>query len=156
MLNNRTGRGFTLEEGHPNVIARGKKTMHTLNCYLLSRDGRPYAAVGTPGGDRQVQWDVQVISNLLDHGMNVQQAVEAPRWVSWPGTDPAFVDIPLQFRYEDRFDPDVIAEMERRGHRVDSMKEWGGGGALQVIERDESGMLQGGCDPRSRGIALGW
>ena len=156
MLNNRAGRGFTLEEGHPNVIEGGKKTMHTLNCYLLGRDGQHWTAVGTPGGDRQVQWDVQVISNLLDHGMDVQQAVESPRWVSWPGTDPASIDTPLQFRYEDRFDPDVIAEMKRRGHRVDAMMEWGGGGALQVIARDETGVLQGGCDPRSRGVALGW
>ena len=156
MLNNRAGRGFTLEEGHPNVMEGGKKTMHTLNCYLLCRDGRPYVAVGTPGGDRQAQWDAQVITNLLDHGMDVQQAVEAPRWVSWPGTDPALSDNPMQFHYEDRFDPEVIAELGRRSQRVVSMGEWGGGGALQVIVRDESEMLQGGCDPRSRGVALGW
>jgi gamma-glutamyltranspeptidase/glutathione hydrolase len=156
MLNNRAGRGFTLEEGHPNVIEGGKKTMHTLNCYLLCRDGRPYAAVGTPGGDRQAQWDIQVISNLLDHGMDVQQAVEAPRWVSWPGTDPALIDNPLEFHYEDRFDAGVIGELESRGHRVKSMTEWGGGGALQVIARKEDGTLLGGCDPRSRGVALGW
>lgn len=156
MLNNRAGRGFTLDEGHPNVIEGGKKTMHTLNCYLLCRDGRPYAAVGTPGGDRQAQWDAQVISNLLDHGMDVQQAVEAPRWVSSPGTDPASINTPMQFRYEDRFDPGVIEELARRGHRVNPMTEWGGGGALQVIARDGDGTLQGGCDPRSRGVALGW
>ena len=156
MLNNRAGRGFTLEEGHPNVMEGGKRTMHTLNCYLLCRDGRPYAAVGTPGGDRQAQWDAQVISNLVDHGMDVQQAVEAPRWVSWPGTDPALIDNPMQFHYEDRFDPGVIAELERRGHQVKSMSEWGGGGALQVIARGGDGTLQGGCDPRSKGVALGW
>ena len=131
--------------------------MHTLNCYLLGRNGRHWTAVGTPGGDRQVQWDVQVISNLLDHGMDVQQAVEAPRWVSWLGTDPALIDTPMQFHYEDRFDPNVIAEMERRGHRVDSMTEWGGGGALQVIARDESGVLSGGVRSAIEGcVALGW
>tara|TARA_Y100000588_G_C14280682_1_gene936979 strand:- start:7476 stop:9110 length:1635 start_codon:yes stop_codon:yes gene_type:complete len=156
MLNNRAGRGFTLEEGHPNVIEGGKKTMHTLNCYLLCREGQHWTAIGTPGGDRQVQWDVQVISNMIDHGMDVQQAVESPRWVSWPGTDPAFIDIPLQFRYENRFDPGVIVEMKRRGHLVDAMTEWGGGGALQVIARDDTGVLHGGCDPRSGGVALGW
>ena len=81
VLNNRAGRGFTLEEGHPNGIAGGKKTMHTLNCYLLCKEGRFWGVGGTPGGDRQVQWNVQTISNLLDFGMDVQETVEAPRWV---------------------------------------------------------------------------
>lgn len=156
MLNNRAGRGFTLEEGHPNVIEGGKKTMHTLNCYLLCQDGRPYAAVGTPGGDRQTQWDVQVIANLVDFGMDVQEAVEAPRWVSWPGTDPAMIDNPIELHYEDRFHPDSVTELGRRGHQTEPMSAWGGGGALQVIERREDGTLLGGCDPRSGGIALGW
>ena len=61
ILNNRAGRGFTLEEGHPNVIAGGKKTMHTLNCYLMKRDGELYGVGGTPGGDQQPQWNVQTI-----------------------------------------------------------------------------------------------
>ena len=52
MLNNRAGRGFSLEADHPNAIAPGKKTMHTLNCYMLCRNGRPWVVGGTPGGDR--------------------------------------------------------------------------------------------------------
>lgn len=156
MLNNRAGRGFTLEERHPNVIAGGKKTMHTLNCYLLCKKGRPYAAVGTPGGDRQAQWDVQAIANLIDFGMDVQEAVEAPRWVSWPGTDPASIKTPLEIRIEDRFDDEVIAELEGRGHRVSPMGGWSGGGSLQIVAREEDGTLLGGCDPRSGGVALGF
>ncbi|HEV2124098.1 MAG TPA: gamma-glutamyltransferase, partial [Chloroflexota bacterium] len=98
LLNNRAGRGFTLEEGHPNVIAGGKRTMHTLNCYLLMRAGQFYAVGGTPGGDMQPQWNVQVITNLVDFGMDPQQAVDAPRWYSYPGTDPEHVQRSFELR----------------------------------------------------------
>ena len=84
LLNNRIGRGFSLVEGHPNVIESGKRTMHTLNAYMVMREGRPYIVGGTPGGDRQIAWNAQVITNVLDHGMNAQEAVEAPRWTSTP------------------------------------------------------------------------
>jgi gamma-glutamyltranspeptidase/glutathione hydrolase len=154
MLNNRAGRGFTLEEGHPNVLAGGKRTMHTLNCYLLMRDGALYAVGNTPGGDMQPQWNVQVICNLLDFGMDVQQAVEAPRWYSFPGTDPATLDSPLELRLESRFDPAVPAALAARGHRVVGLGPWDGG-ACQVIVRQEDGVLAGGSDPRGGGIALG-
>lgn len=156
VLNNRAGRGFSLEEGHPNVMAGGKKTMHTLNCYLLLRDGHLYAVGGTPGGDRQPQWNVQTITNLVDFDMDAQEAAEAPRWVSFPGTDPATIDTPFELRLEDRFGSEVIRELEKRGHRVSSMGEWGGGSAVQLIIRDEQGNLMGGSDPRAGGVALGF
>jgi gamma-glutamyltranspeptidase/glutathione hydrolase len=155
VLNNRAGRGFSLEEDHPNVIAGGKKTMHTLNCYLL-RDGNSCVVGGTPGGDRQPQWNVQTITNLIDFDMDVQEAAEAPRWVSWPGTDPAAIETPFELRLEDRFGSEVISELEQRGHRVSSMGDWGGGSAVQLIMRDENGNLMGGSDPRAGGVALGF
>ena len=89
LLNNRIGRGFSLVEGHPNVIEGGKRTMHTLNAYMVMRGDKPYLVGGTPGGDRQIAWNAQVITNVLDHGMSAQEAVEAPRWASFPSTDPA-------------------------------------------------------------------
>jgi gamma-glutamyltranspeptidase/glutathione hydrolase len=154
-LNNRAGRGFTLEEGHPNVIAGGKKTMHTLNCYLLMRDGQFWAVGGTPGGDMQPQWNVQVICNLVDFGLDVQQAVEAPRWHSFPGTDPEHVRKPFELRLESRFAAGVARELADRGHRVVDLGPWGGG-AVQVIARQPTGVLVGGSDPRPGGIALGF
>ncbi|MGH2353962.1 MAG: gamma-glutamyltransferase family protein, partial [Chloroflexota bacterium] len=156
VLNNRAGRGFTLEEGHPNVFAGGKKTMHTLNCYLLMRDGQLHAVGGTPGGDQQPQWNVQTIVNVLDFGMNVQQAIEAPRWYSFPSTDPAHVGKPSELRLEARFDPAVATDLEARGHRVVGLNPWGAGGAVQVIVRQPNGVLVGGSDPRAGGIALGF
>ena len=115
LLNNRAGRGFSLVEGHPNVIEPGKRTMHTLNAYMVMKDGRPFMIGGTPGGDNQIPWNVQVISNVIDHGMTSQEAVAAPRWTSLPGTDPATVDEPFVLRLDEGMAPDQIQEMVARG-----------------------------------------
>jgi gamma-glutamyltranspeptidase/glutathione hydrolase len=156
LLNNRAGRGFRLDEGHPNVIAPGKRTMHTLNAYLACRVGRPWLAGGTPGGDQQTQWSTQVLTNLLDHGMSLQQALEAPRWFSFPGTDPATLDQPMVLRMESRVPEATRAELTARGHAVESLGPWHGGGAVQLVERDDAtGVLRGASDPRAGGLALG-
>ena len=156
-LNNRAGRGFSLEEGHPNALAPGKRTMHTLNCYLICRDGRPWLVGGTPGGDQQTQWNTQVITNILDHGMALQEAVEAPRWLSFPGTDPASLGQPMVVRLEQRVPEVTRRELTRRGHVVETQGPWGGGGAVQLIQLDhESGVLRGASDPRPGGVALGY
>lgn len=155
LLNNRAGRGFTLEEGHPNVIAPGKRTMHTLMCFMAFRpDGRPFLVWGTPGGDGQPQWCAQVLTNLLDFGLNVQQAVEAPRWLSFPGTDPADLPAPFELRMEDGFPEQTREELRRRGHSVVPMTGFAGG--AQAILVDEAGVYHAGSDPRVDGQAVGW
>lgn len=157
LLNNRAGRGFTLEEGHPNCIAPGKRTMHTLNCYLVCRDGRPWLVGGTPGGDQQPQWNVQVLSAVLDFGLDPQVAAEAPRFYSFPGTDPANVGKPFELRIEDRVPEAVRADLARRGHRVVPLGPWGAASGVQLIQLDaERGVYLAGCDPRARGLALGY
>jgi gamma-glutamyltranspeptidase/glutathione hydrolase len=153
ILNNRAGRGFSLEEGHPNVFEGGKKTMHTLNCYLVARDGRPWLVGGTPGGDQQPQWNVQTITNLIDFGMTPQAAIEAPRWYSFPSTDPEHVDKPFVVRLEQRFSPEAVAQLQARGHRVERLGPWAAGGAVQLIQR-EGDTLLAGSDPRAGGVAL--
>jgi len=153
-LNNR-GRGFTLEEGHPNVLAGGKRPMHTLNCYLLMREGALYAVGNTPGGDMQPQWNAQVICSLLDFGMDAQQAVTAPRWHIFPGADPAVQGQPVELRLESRFGAAVMDELRARGHRVVDTGPWTGGGWCQIIVVDHDGVLAGGSDPRAGSIALG-
>jgi len=155
LLNNRAGRGFTLEEGHPNVIAPGKRTMHTLMCFMAFRpDGRPFLVWGTPGGDGQPQWCTQVFTNIVDFGLNVQQAVEAPRWLSFPGTDPANLPAPFELRMERGFPAETILTLRRRGHRVVPMSGFAGG--AQAILIDEFGVYHGGSDPRVDGAAVGW
>jgi gamma-glutamyltranspeptidase/glutathione hydrolase len=156
-LNNRAGRGFSLEEGHPNVIEPGKRTMHTLNAYLVLREGRPWLVGGTPGGDQQTQWNTQVITNLIDHGMSLQAAINAPRWYSFPGTDPANLDQPTALRAEERVPAPTRSDLETRGHAVELLGPWAGGGAVQLIALDvEAGTIRGASDPRSGGIALGY
>jgi len=158
VLNNRVGRGFTLDEGHPNQYAPGKKTMHTLNCFLVADpEGVPVLVGGTPGGDGQPQWNLQTLVGLIDAGLDVQAAIELPRWTVWPGTDPLTLPNPYELRMEDRLGAATIAELEGRGHRVRGMGAWAGGGASQVIARDPAtGVLAGGSDPRVEGLALGF
>jgi gamma-glutamyltranspeptidase/glutathione hydrolase len=158
LLNNRAGRGFTLEVGHPNLYAPGKKTMHTLNCYLVADpDGIPVLVGGTPGGDGQPQWNLQVLVALLDAGCDVQAAIETPRWTVWPGTDPISRPNPYELRVEDRLGEAALADLERRGHRLRRQAAWSGGGAAQAIVRDPAtGVLCAGSDPRAEGLALGF
>jgi gamma-glutamyltranspeptidase/glutathione hydrolase len=158
VLNNRVGRGFSLVEGHPNIYAPGKKTMHTLNCYLIADpEGRPVLVGGTPGGDGQPQWNMQAISGLIDGGLDVQAAIELPRWTSLPGTDPMSIDAPFELRVESRIPDEVIADLEGRGHIVRRVEPWGAGGAAQIIARDpETGILIGGTDSRVEGMVLGF
>lgn len=156
VLTNR-GYAFSLEEEHPNLLAPGKRTMHTLNCYIVT-DGDELAVVGgTPGGDSQPQWNVQTLTDLIDFGMNPQQAVEAPAWVSTPGTEPPSRDAPYALQLEEGFDPAALDELERMGHRVQRFGRLQIGGRVQVIRRDPtSGVLQGGSDPRADGCAIGF
>jgi gamma-glutamyltranspeptidase / glutathione hydrolase len=156
LLNNRLGRGFTLDPEHPNVIEPGKRTMSTLNCYLVTENGRLRWVGGTPGGDLQPQVNMQTLTNLIDYGMNVQQAVEAPRWSSFPGTDPGTLPNDFKLRVEERVDKRVITELKKRGHEVEILGAWSGGGQVQLIEvNPENGILLGASDPRTEGVAIG-
>jgi gamma-glutamyltranspeptidase len=157
ILNNRAGNCFSLVEGHPNIFAPGKKTVHTLNCYLIADPhGNPVLVGGTPGGDYQPQWNLQIITGLIDADLNVQTAIEQPRWMVWPGAYPIEVDNPFELRVEDRLGDEVIAELERLGHRVVRLGPWAADGPAEVIARDpETGVLIAGSDPRSEGLAIG-
>ncbi len=156
LLNNRVGRGFSTDPTHPNVVAPGKRTMHTLHCYMVFHGDEPYLVGGTPGGDGQPQWNLQVLTNLLDWGLNVQQAVEAPRWLSHPGTDPAAYGTPYELRLESGFAQETWADLERRGHRLRLQNEFEASGC-QLIQIDAaSGTYHAGSDPRTDGCAIGY
>jgi len=156
-LNNRAGRGFSLDPEHPNVFAPGRRTMHTLNAYMLFRDGAPWLVGGTPGGDQQVQWNVQVITAIVDHGLGLQEAADAPRWYSFPGTDPANLGRDPVVKIDQRIAPEAREDLASRGHRVEPLAAWAGGGAVQLIQFDRArGVLRGGSDSRPGGLALGF
>jgi gamma-glutamyltranspeptidase/glutathione hydrolase len=154
LLNNRAGRGFSLEEGHPNLIAPGKRTMHTLNCYMVFKDGRPWLVGGTPGGDFQPQGNAQIITDLIDFGLEPQEAVEAPRWWSFPGTDPDTIESPFEVRVEPGMPEETLQGLRAKGHRVVTYSEGISHGVVQLIMFDhERGIKIGASDPRGDGHA---
>ncbi len=81
ILNNRT-QGFNLVPGHPNELAPHKRPAHTLSPAMVFKNNAPWLALGTPGGLGQTQFLAQILSNLIDFNMDIQQAIEAPRWQS--------------------------------------------------------------------------
>jgi gamma-glutamyltranspeptidase / glutathione hydrolase len=157
LLNNRAGRGFYLDDSHPNRVRPRVRPMHTLTAWILAGgDGRPLVAGATPGGDGQVQWNVQMISHIVDHGLDVQETVEAPRFTVWPGSDADVVGSPPELRCESRLGAATIDSLRSRGHDVRVLGAWDGGGGAQLIAVDrDNGTLRGGSDPRVDGCALG-
>lgn len=155
LLNNRAGRGFFLEQNHPNVIAPGKRTMNTIQTYMVFKDDLPVIVGGTPGGDRQPQWNAQVISSLLDYHMNVQEAAEAPRWRQFPGTDPAGLGNPPHLRLDDGFPPEALEVLQQKGHVSVVPPEDDIPGSVQLIQLDHAtGIHMGGTDPHCDGYPM--
>jgi gamma-glutamyltranspeptidase/glutathione hydrolase len=155
-LNNRLGRGAYLLPGHPNALAPRRKPLHTLNAWLAT-DSRGLRHVGnTPGGDGQVQWNMQVLSHLVDSGLDPAEAVSAPRTTVHPGSDADALGSPETLQCERRLGAEVLAALAERGHTVREVGDWEAGGSALVISVDESrGVLAGAADPRMDGVALG-
>jgi gamma-glutamyltranspeptidase/glutathione hydrolase len=100
---------------------------------------------------------VQILTNLIDFGINPQQAVEAPRWWSFPGTDPATIGTPIELRVEPGMPEEAIAGLEARGHKVARRRPGVYDGKVQLIVLDqERGVLMGASDPRGDGQAAAW
>jgi gamma-glutamyltranspeptidase/glutathione hydrolase len=117
---------FWLEEGHPAALAPGKRPRTTLSPTLALRDGAPYLAWGTPGGDQQDQWATQMFLRHADCGMNLQESIDAPAWHSehfpisfWPRTAR-----PGALVVEGRLPKPTVQELERRGHLVEVDADW--------------------------------
>jgi gamma-glutamyltranspeptidase/glutathione hydrolase len=144
VMNDR-GFGFSLDPEHVNFVQPGKKTVHTLNTYMILDGDRPVVVGGTPGGDVQVQTNLQVITGLVDFGRGPQQSAEAPRW-----TRGAARSISL----ESRFPEETVAGLRGFGHEVTMQAPYGQGGRVQVIRIGADGVLSGGSDPRCDGCAL--
>ena len=143
-LHNR-GTLFSMEAGHPNVLAPGKRPFHTLVPAMVMKDARPWLSFGVMGGDMQPQGHVQVLLNLIEFGMNVQEAGEAPRF-RHSGTN---------LMIESAISPEARFGLDERGHRLTS--SIGSFGGFQGILIDPAtGVMMGGSDPRKDGLAIGW
>jgi len=144
MLQNR-GRSFRLEEGHANAIAPGKRPMHTIIPGMVVKDGKAVAPFGVMGGQYQSTGHANFISNILDLGMDVQEAMDASRSFPLAG----------KLQVENTFAPDTLAALEARGHVLEHMERPLGGSQAVWIDR-ANGCLIAGSDPRKDGCALGY
>ena len=143
-LQNR-GSGFSLEPGHLNSLEPHKRSLHTNMPAFVTKDGRPWLSFGVMGGNMQPQGHTQVLVNIIDFGMNLQEAGDAAR-VRHGGSvqvEPGVTDA-------------VIADLERMGHEVRRVGGGGMGGYQAIMIHPETGMLHAGTDPRKDGAAIGY
>ena len=152
VLQNR-GRHFQLDPAHPSALAPRKQPFHTLMASIVTRDDQPVHALATMGGSGQAQFHIQILTNLLDYGLDPQEAVERPRFLFG-----AFYpeDAPDTVHLESRVPRTVARALVRRGHAIRPAPALFGrtGHAHAVSFRD--GTLVAGADPRGDGVALGF
>jgi gamma-glutamyltranspeptidase/glutathione hydrolase len=155
LLNNR-GTGFNLDEGSPNLIEPGKRPAHTLNAWTVTNpDGSLKLVGGTPGANIQVQSNFQLVTQMLDLGLNVQESCEAPRWQHLNGDSSAVETGVGTLQIEARFGDEVIAGLKAKGHDVVVLPDYGHGSAVQLLELLPNGTQCWGSDVRVDGIAAG-
>jgi gamma-glutamyltranspeptidase/glutathione hydrolase len=144
VLHNR-GTAFEAVAGHPNQLAPHKRPFHTLVPAMVLKDGKPWLSFGVMGGDMQPQGHVQVLVNLIDFGMNVQEAGEAAR----------FRHTGANVGLESGYSPEARYGLARRGHRLIGMVD-AFGGFQGILVDPASRVLMGGSDPRKDGLAIGF
>jgi len=154
LLHNR-GACFSLDEGDVNVLEPYKRPLHTLIASIIFRKTQPFMAFGTMGGDGQVQTHMAVVSGVLDFGMNIQQAIEAPRWLHG-GTRVGEKNDKLNL--EKGIPLETAEGLKKLGHEVDFYPRWASkmGHAQGILIDSGNGVFYGGADPRGDGYALGW
>ena len=176
LLNNRMTY-WHLEENHVDCLEPGKRVRHTMNPVMVFRNGpgsngtgvpgafsngagRQLSLVlGTPGADTQVQTNLQVISHVLDFGMTVAEAVEAPRWRNTQNHTESYVPHTCadELLVESRYSGAVLESLRQRGHVLNVLGGWEATGSEMMIQVDpDNGALHGGADPRRDGYAVGW
>ena len=156
MLQDR-GALFTLEEGHPNVYEPGKRPFHTIIPAFAMKDGEPFLSFGVMGGGMQPQGHVQVLSNIVDFGLNVQAAGDAARYRHYGSSSPTGEAMEGRgtLRVESGVDEDVVRALRGRGHDVSVGS--GGYGGYQAIRWDpEEEVYWGGTEMRKDGIVVGY
>ena len=170
LLNNRMTY-WHLDPEHVDCLQPGKRVRHTMNPVMVFDGNGPASnggpggpgnlvlVCGTPGADTQVQTNMQVITHLIDFGMTVAEAVEAPRWRN--SQSPTESNVPHVcdnlLHMESRFGADIRQALENRGHQLNMMLDWGAQGSEMMIQVDpETRALHGAADPRRDGYAIGW
>lgn len=151
------GELFSLQEGHPNVFEPGKRPFHTIIPAFITRNGQPWISFGVMGGSMQPQGHVQIVVNLIDFGMNLQEAGDAPRIRHGGSSEPTgekMMDGGILFM-ESGFPPETIRELEKKGHTIRFSD--GNFGGYQAIMRDTvTGVYYGASESRKDGQAAGY
>jgi gamma-glutamyltranspeptidase/glutathione hydrolase len=147
---------FWLKEGLSASLAPGRRPRTTLTPSLALKDGRPYMAFGTPGGDQQDQWQPIFFLRHVHYGMNLQEAIDAPSFHNdhMPSSFYPRAAAPGHLSIESRFPAATLSELERRGHRMSVVGEWAEG-RMSAASR-ENGILKAAANPRGmQGYAIG-
>jgi len=146
--------------GHPSSVAPKKRPRLTPNPALVGLEGRPFMGIGCPGGDVQTQGMLQTLLNIIHFGMNVQEAIEAPRLIShnFPNSFSPFTYHPGRLDVEESVPADVRRALEELGHKVRAANAWSPAASSvhAALVNPENGVLLGGADPRREGAAVGW
>lgn len=147
---------FWLDERSPSALAPGKRPRTTLTPSFVMRDGKPYMAFGTPGGDQQDQWSITFFLRHVDHGMNLQEAIDAPAFHSehWPNSFYPRLARPGHLVVEGRFPTQTIDALKERGHGISVAPDWSEG-RLSACSKDGE-ILRAAANPRGmQGYAAG-
>jgi gamma-glutamyltranspeptidase/glutathione hydrolase len=149
---------YSLVEGHANALAPGKRPRSTLQGTLVMKDGKPYMVTGSPGADDQVMRTIQTLLNMVDFGMNMQQAIEAPRWStrSFPASPFPHTMYPGDLLLEGRIPDSVKADLEKRGHKVTMRGPWSLNDSAGIVIDWATGTVSAAADPRTTAAALAW
>ncbi|MCT4564470.1 MAG: gamma-glutamyltransferase [Maledivibacter sp.] len=141
-------RGFALGEGKANSVGPNKKPLSSMSPTIILKDNKPFAVLGSPGGNRIITTVAQVISKLIDHNMNIEDAINSPRISN-------YVDGIML--YESRISSDSIAKLRNMGHDVEMLSEYDRKlGGVQGIKYNDEMIIKGAADPRRDGVAIGY
>ena len=149
---------YSLVAGEANALLPGKRPRSTLQSTLVMKGGQPFMIVGSPGGDDQVFRTMQTLLNVVDFGMNVQQAIESPRWAtrSFPASPFPHTMYPGEMSVEDRVPAAVREALIKRGHKLKVSGPWTMGSLAAIVVDPKTGVLSAGTDPRVDAYAIAW
>lgn len=149
---------YSLVRGEANALEPGKRPRSTLQSTLIMKDGQPYAILGSPGGDDQVMRTMQTLINMIDFGMNIQQAIEAARWSSrsFPASPFPHTMYPGDMSVESRIPEATREALIARGHKLRVDPPWSLGSNGGIVIDSATGVLSAGADPRVDAYAWAW
>ena len=149
---------YSLVPGEANALVPGKRPRSTLATTLIMKDGQPYGVMGSPGADDQLMRTVQTLLNMVDFGMNIQQAIEAPRWStrSFPASPFPHTMYPGDLAVESRIGEKVQQALIAKGHKLRVNGPWSMSEMAVIVIDPKTGVLHAGADPRNDAYAWAW